>query len=93
VERIATGWPTNPAPLPPESKYPPKSSAISTFEQVVQTDGFLHDFYYQFRDFRDIDYGTLLEFVNIFLRRSAHLTRSDIFDVVDHWARVGKYVT
>jgi hypothetical protein len=46
-----------------------------------------------FRDFRDLDYGDLLKFVNRLVREQDRLTLGDIFDVVDHWARVGKYVT
>jgi hypothetical protein len=93
VKYLAAGWPTTPCPLPPETGYPAKPSAVSIFEQVVQDDGFLEHFYHQFRNFRDLDYGDLQKFINIFLKESNHLSRSDIFDVVDHWARVGKYVT
>jgi hypothetical protein len=54
---------------------------------------FLYDFYYTFQDFRDVDYGDLLKFVNNFVKAEDRLTRGDIFDVVDYWARKGKYVT
>lgn len=46
-----------------------------------------------FRDFRDLDYGYLLKFVNRLVQEEDQLILGDIFDVVDHWARVGKFVT
>ena len=93
MKYIAAGWPTTPCPLPPETGYQARPNAVSTFEQVVQDDKFLQCFYTLFRDFRDLDYRDLQNFINDYLREGNHLSRPDIFDVVDHWARVGKYVT
>jgi hypothetical protein len=50
-------------------------------------------FYELWRDFKDIDYGELLKFVNRFIKEDDRLDRSAIFGVIDHWATVGKYVT
>ena len=59
----------------------------------MNSKSFQKTFYSLFRDFRDLDYRDLLKFVNQFVKESDWLILGDIFDVVDHWARTGKYVT
>ena len=45
-----------------------------------------------FQDFKDLDYGDLLKFVNRLVKEEDQLMLSDIFDAVDHRARVGNFV-
>ena len=45
------------------------------------------------REFKDIDYMDLLKLVNMHVKHEDRLNLGDIFNVVDHWARQGKYVT
>jgi hypothetical protein len=59
----------------------------------MNSEPFQRNFYSMFRDFRDLDYGYLLKFVNRLVQEEDQLILGDIFDVVDHWARVGKFVT